>query len=52
VQATHDQKEVGVIEGPLHPHIDGEPNPFFGGSCFGIKHVGILLGKVESSFYF
>ncbi len=45
MQATHDQKEVGVTEGPLHPCIDGEPSLFFGGSCFGIKHVGILFRK-------
>ncbi len=45
MQATHDQKEVGVIGGPLHPRIDGEPSPFFGGSCFGVKHIGILFTK-------
>jgi hypothetical protein len=45
VQATHDKKEVVVTRGPLHPRIDGEPSPFFGGSCFGIKHIGILFRK-------
>ncbi len=45
MQVTRDKKEVGVIGGPLHPHIDGESSPFFGGSCFGIKHVRILFTK-------